>query len=80
MTTPSQLHSYCMQQLHMIDPTPITKGTHMLSWTLIGDLILIVIASIAAYEIGKRGLTAVYTWVRNKLSSAPKITLPAVSA
>lgn len=80
MTTRSQFHSYCVEQLHMLDKPAITQGTHMLNWTLIGDLVLVVIVGIAAYEIGKRGLVATYTWLRNKFAKSPVVTQPTTVA
>jgi hypothetical protein len=81
MATPTQLHSYCVQQLHMIDAplkTVSTWSSHM-TWTLFGDAIIAVFVGVLAYDIGKYGLSAVYNWIKSKFTKTTVVTTPVVT-
>jgi hypothetical protein len=54
--TTQMLTQWCTDNFHPI----VTKGTTMINWTLIGDVVI----AVAAYEVGKFGLKTIYTYIR----------------
>lgn len=80
MANKHQLGQYCLDHGYTLTQT-VTHHWSLpkMSLTLFGDAIIAVVVGVAAYEIGKYGISAVYTWIKSKFN-APTQTVTPVTA
>lgn len=77
--TPSQLHSYCVQQLHMVD-APVHTASH---WSIHMPWLSLIgygLVAFVAFEVGHYGIAAIYTWIKSKLTKTSTVSTTVVTA